>query len=97
MNTDFAIILWVLMLWPLIVGIAYPILRKPGVPTVTAFAFASVVVGYGAMAGALMFMDAIEKWNGGLGVLGVALPLLAPLLSTHLIFQGAKATNDQAQ
>jgi len=97
MNTGFAITLWALILWPLIVGIAYPILLKPRVPTITAFAFASVVIGYGAMVGVLMFMDAIEKWNGALGALGLALPLLAPLLSTHLIFQGAKATNDQAQ
>lgn len=94
MNTGFAIILWALMLWPLMVGIAYPILWKPRVPTVTAFAFASVVIGYGAMAGALMFVDAIE---GDLGVLGMALPLLAPVLTTHLIFQGAKVTNDQVQ
>jgi len=94
MNTGFAIILWALMLWPLIVGIAYPILWKPHVPTVSAFVFASVVIGYGAMGGALMLVNAIE---GGLGVLGVVLPLLAPLLTTHLIFQGAKATNDQAQ
>lgn len=94
MNTGFAIILWALMVWPLIVGIAYPILWKPRVPTVTAFAFASVVVGYGAMGGILMFVDAIE---GGLGILGAVLPFLAPLLTTHLIFQGARATNDQAQ
>ena len=94
MNTGVAVILWALMLWPLIVGIAYPILWKPRVPTVTAFAFGSVVVGYGAMVGTLMFVDAIE---GGLGVLGVVLPLLAPVLTTHLIFQGARATNDQAQ
>lgn len=84
--------MWLLMLWPLIVSIAYPIARKPRVSNLPGLVFLSIVVGYVLMAIAFTLIKAVEKLLGDLtvlGVLGVLLVLLAPALATHSIFSSA--------
>ncbi len=88
--------MWVLMLWPLIVGIAYPIARKPRVSNLPGMVFLCIVVGYVLMAIAFTLTKAVEKLLGDLsvlGVLGVFLLLLAPVLATHFIFSSAVRRN----
>lgn len=93
-----AIFLWALMLWPLIVGIAYPAIRKPPVSNVPALAFASIVVGYGAMVGVGMLIDALEQKAGvNLWLLGIALPLLIPVVTTHLLILAATANSKNVE
>lgn len=92
-----AILMWVLMLWPLIVGIGYPIARKPPVSNLPGMAFFCIVVGYALMAIAFTLTDAIEQRIGDLSVLGVVLVLLAPALATHFIFNSAVRRNHATQ
>ena len=92
-----AILLWVLMLWPFIVGITYPIARKPQVSNLPGLAFLCTVVGYVVMAVVFTLTKAVEKMLGDLSLLGVMLVLLAPLLVTHLIFSSATRRHGEAQ
>lgn len=92
-----AIILWVLMLWPLIVGVAYLIARKPRVSNLPGMVFLCIVVGYVLMAIVFTLSEAIEKHFGDLSVLGTLLVLLAPVLATHFIFSSAVRRNHEMQ
>lgn len=88
-----AIFLWVLMLWPLIVGITYSIAQKPSVSNVPALTFSNIVIGYAAMFGAAMLNDLIERKVGNFELLVIVLLLLTPLLTTHLITRFAIANS----
>ena len=90
-----AMFLWVLMLWPLIVGITYSAVRKPSVSNVPALTFANIVIGYATMFGAAMLNDLIERKVGNFELLVIILPLLTPLLTTHLFTLFAIANSKQ--
>ncbi len=81
--------MWLLMLWPLIVGVVYPVVRKPRVSNAPALAILSIVAGYVLMAGIFKLSEAAEKEVGELALLSVALLLAAPPLATHVIFTNA--------
>jgi hypothetical protein len=85
------------MLWPLIVGIAYLIARKPRVSNLPGMAFLCIVVGYVLMAIAFTLTEAVEKLFGDLSVLGILLVLLAPVLATHFIFRSAVRRTHEIQ
>lgn len=88
-----AIFLWVLMLWPLIVGVAYPIARKPRVSNLPGMAILCIVVGYVLMALTFTLTNAIEQSLGDLSVFPMLVVLFAPVLATHLIFNSAVRRN----
>lgn len=80
-----AVMLWVGMLWPVLVSVAYFVVRRPSVSNPPALAFACIVVGYPAMVGLGMLLDVIERRTFDFGILPVLLSFLAPILTTHLI------------
>jgi len=88
--------MWVLMLWPLFVGIVYPIARKPRVSNVPALAVLSIVVGYVAMFGMFKLSEAASQAPVDLWLLWLALLLITPPLATHLFFS-ANARSDEAE
>lgn len=93
-----AIFLWALMLWPLIVGIAYPAIRKPPVSNLPALAIVCIAVGYGAMVGVGMLINVLEQEVGvSLGLLDIAIPLLTPVVTTHLILIIALANSQKGE
>ncbi len=78
--------MWLLMLWPLIVGVLYPLVRKPKVSNAPALTVLSIVVGYALVAGVFKLSEVTASLVGDLGLLTVALLLVFPPLATHLIF-----------
>lgn len=88
-----ALFMWLLMLWPLIVGLVYPLVRKPQVSNVPALSVLSIVVGYALVAGFFKLAEAAASVVGDLGHLSVALLLVVPPLATHLIFTSVARSN----
>lgn len=80
-----AIFLWVLMLWPVLVGIGYLLWFRPRVKNVPALGVACIVIGYTAMIGIMMFTAQFERWGVNSELLVIVLPLATPIATTHLL------------
>ena len=80
-----AIILWVLMLWPILVTVGYYLMLRPQLSNAPATGFASIIVGYAAMLGIMMLTDLFERWVVKVEILAVVLPWLVPMVTTHAI------------
>lgn len=85
MGIDGAILLWVLMLWPIIVTVCYYLLLRPRLSNAPATGFASIIVGYTAMLGIMMLTDLFERWAVDVELLAVAIPWIVPMVTTHTI------------
>jgi hypothetical protein len=80
-----AILLWLLMLWPIIVTVCYYLLLRPQLSNAPATGFASIIVGYAAMLGIMMLTDLFERWVVEVEMLAVVIPWIAPMVTTHTI------------
>lgn len=78
-----AILLWVLMLWPLIVVVGYTLLFRPQVNNVPALAFVSIVVGYASSFGVMSLT--YERFITNYELLVVLLPWFVPIITTHIL------------
>jgi hypothetical protein len=80
-----AIFLWVLILWPILVGIGYLLWFRPRVKNVPALGGACIVTGYIVMTGIMMFTAQFERWGINSELLVMVLPLTTPIATTHFL------------